>query len=125
MELPTWAVKLATLNWQKKKQKILNSDLWQCQGCGSTEKPLEVHHIDYWDFREPDQYDGKMLQSLCRECHEFEQKRLEIERNLFNSLRYQKWTIADVYAFSTYMHRYPAFSVQVKKLISEYINDDL
>ena len=125
MAIPEWAAKLLTARWQKKRIQILQSDLWQCQGCGETEKQLEVHHIDYWPNREPDQYDGKMLQVLCRTCHELEKHRKTAEVNLFNAFRYRKWTIADIYALSAYLHRYPAFSDKIKLLIENHIKEDL
>jgi len=125
MELPEWATRLLTVRWQKKRAEVLAADLWQCQGCGSTDQYLEVHHIDYGDCRKSDEYGLDMLQSLCHACHSLEKDRKVIEANLFNALRYRKWTVADLIALSTYLHRYPSFSDKIKKFINDHIKDDM
>lgn len=66
-------------NWAAIRQRALDADDYQCQGCGLTEEEhrerygagLSVHHIhprmEFDDPHEADQIDN--LVALCRDCH--------------------------------------------------------
>ena len=53
--------------WDKKRRRRLKKDRNTCQGCGATNKPLDVHHLTYVRFGNERISD---LQSLCRRCHD-------------------------------------------------------
>lgn len=59
--------------WQRKRRQRLELDNYTCQNrkCGSHEN-LTVHHLTYERL-----YNERMedLQTLCRPCHEDEEKR--------------------------------------------------
>ena len=72
-DIMTYAEKLRSPRWQKKRLEILERDHWACVCCGSTDKNLQVHHavyrkIDPWD------YPNHLLQTLCFDCHEIRQE---------------------------------------------------
>jgi hypothetical protein len=68
----TYSEKLKDPRWQKKRLEILNRDEWNCRFCGEEEKTLHVHHISY--FGDPWEAPDKMLITLCKECHQKEDK---------------------------------------------------
>lgn len=84
---PYWQL-LQDPRWQKKRLEILERDKWTCQHCGSTDKPLHVHHWYYLSFqadRKPWEYPGLALVTLCVDCHKAEDNRGE-ELNRFESV---------------------------------------
>lgn len=57
---------LHSVEWQIKRQKVLERDRYTCQGCGST-VALQVHHRDYSNVGDELLF---QLITLCNGCHE-------------------------------------------------------
>lgn len=57
---------LNSKEWKNKKSKVINRAKAFCEGCGETNKPLEVHHLTY------DRIGDELLTDLvafCPDCH--------------------------------------------------------
>lgn len=67
--------KLRDPRWQKKRLEILQRDNWSCQACFDETSMLAVHHLYYVNGREPWEYPGTALVTLCSSCHEEEEER--------------------------------------------------
>ena len=96
----TYAEKLKDPRWQKKRLEILNRDKFECQGCGSTEKELHVHHCFYLKNTEPWDHPNKSLLTLCIDCHketEFPSDYLEPLNILFKEKGFTTTNLEDVY----------------------------
>lgn len=56
--------------WQKVRLKIMERDGFACRCCGSADRELQVHHLEYekgkriWESKDCD------LLTLCHHCHE-------------------------------------------------------
>jgi len=59
---------LKSPKWQKKRLKIFKLDNWTCQGCGSKDNSLQVHHLKY-NGKKPWQIQNKYLITFCEYCH--------------------------------------------------------
>ena len=79
----TYSEKLRDPRWQRKRLEILTRDNWQCQSCGSKDKPLQVHHLVYSKL-DPWEYPDYVFQTLCDDCH---QVRHEMVDRLVDALR--------------------------------------
>lgn len=64
-----WLALYKRPEWQKKRLEILEYAAWQCQGCGSGEKMLHVHHSKYIPGNKPWEYPNGWLTAMCDECH--------------------------------------------------------
>lgn len=53
--------------WDKKRRKRLEVDGHTCQDCRCTDRPLDVHHLNYNRLGRERMSD---LVSLCRRCHD-------------------------------------------------------
>jgi hypothetical protein len=64
----TYAEKLKSPEWQKRRLDILNRDNWACQYCTDTKAQLHVHHLKYSGdpIKEPDEN----LITACCACHQ-------------------------------------------------------
>lgn len=56
--------KIQSTQWNVIRALVIRRDLDRCRICGRTEG-LQVHHIDYEDFFDPDK-----LVTLCENCHQ-------------------------------------------------------
>lgn len=63
----TYKEKLKDPRWQKKRLEIMQRDGFQCKGCGSKNKTLNVHHIRY--FKNPWEGPDIYKITLCEDCH--------------------------------------------------------
>jgi 5-methylcytosine-specific restriction endonuclease McrA len=63
----TYADKLKSPQWQKKRLEVLERAGWLCQLCGDSTTQLHVHHPKYVPNCEPWEYEN--LISLCATCH--------------------------------------------------------
>jgi 5-methylcytosine-specific restriction endonuclease McrA len=79
----TYAEKLRSPNWQKKRLAILNRDNWQCCSCHRGDLNLQVHHLIY-ARRDPWDYPDDVFQTLCEPCHT---ERQELTDKAANALR--------------------------------------
>jgi hypothetical protein len=68
----TYAEKLKSPKWQKKRLEILERDKFTCCHCDDTEKNLQVHHKYYTKNSDPWDYPNDALITLCEDCHERE-----------------------------------------------------
>jgi 5-methylcytosine-specific restriction endonuclease McrA len=80
----TYAEKLRSPHWQKKRLEILQRDNWKCCHCGADDVNLQVHHLVYAKHNNPWDYDNHCYQTLCENCHE---QRQELTDKLTNALR--------------------------------------
>lgn len=80
--------KLRDPRWQKMRLKIFERDEWACQICFDTETTLNVHHRFYEQGKEPWEYPGEALITLCEECHREEtENRYAEEKALLQTLK--------------------------------------
>jgi 5-methylcytosine-specific restriction endonuclease McrA len=55
-----------TEKWQRLRGKVLARDKFICQGCGSANRAIDVHHLTYDRFKDEMLFD---LIAVCRDCH--------------------------------------------------------
>lgn len=67
----TYAEKLKSPKWQKRRLQILERDNFTCTLCADSETTLHVHHLRYFKNRNPWEYEDGDLMTLCEDCHEF------------------------------------------------------
>ena len=67
----TYLAKLRDPRWQKKRLEVMCRDGFACVECGDATTTLNVHHRRYVRGREPWEYAGDLLVTLCERCHEF------------------------------------------------------
>lgn len=65
----TYAEKLKSPKWLKRKYAILERDKYTCKSCGDTERQLHVHHIFYLPNTDPWDYEDSALVTYCEYCH--------------------------------------------------------
>ncbi len=65
----TYAEKLRSPLWQKKRLEILQRDGWHCQLCSDAESNLQVHHKSYASGKEPWEYHDENFITYCEHCH--------------------------------------------------------
>lgn len=75
--------KLLDPRWQKKRLEVLNRDGFSCRFCSDTKTTLHVHHKVYEKGKEPWDIDSKLLITLCKDCHEQEEKNLKDYSEIF------------------------------------------
>lgn len=66
--------KLKKSEWQKRRLEILTRDNFTCQKCKDAGTELQVHHRHYINGREPWDYPNDLLVTLCRPCHQDEER---------------------------------------------------
>lgn len=77
----TYLEKLQDPRWQRVRLAVMGREDFTCQGCGSKDKPLQVHHGYYERGFEPWDYPTDTLWCLCANCHqEAEAQRLLVYR---------------------------------------------
>jgi len=76
--MATYAEKLKHPNWQRKRLEILQRAKFTCEGCGTDEKTLHVHHAYYEKGLDPWEYPDVSLHVLCDECHRVAQEVLRL-----------------------------------------------
>jgi hypothetical protein len=54
--------------WQKKRLEIMSRDAFACKRCYESEQTLSVHHLYYVSNRDPWNYPGWSLITLCNDC---------------------------------------------------------
>lgn len=72
MENNKYADYLQSEKWQKIAEERLKIDGYTCQGCGcrgTTQNPLEVHHLSYTHLYQEENRIYEDLVTVCRVCH--------------------------------------------------------
>lgn len=90
MELPpiTYADKLKSPHWQRKRCEVMMRDDFTCVHCRSKDKLLHVHHLSYRYGNDPWNYPLENFVTLCCDCHEDETLLLEaMGKRLMGKLR--------------------------------------
>jgi 5-methylcytosine-specific restriction endonuclease McrA len=85
-ETVTYWQKLQDPRWQRKRLEVMERANFSCQGCGATDKKLNVHHGYYERGLEPWEYDLATLWCMCDECHEQAGKDLAAVHKLIATL---------------------------------------
>lgn len=88
MSKETYSNKLLDPRWQKKRLEIMGRDCFTCQKCGATGNTLHVHHRHYLIGRDPWDYSGELLITLCQKCHKEEEDTADIGPNLVNTMHF-------------------------------------
>lgn len=84
-----YAEKLKDSRWQRKRLEIMSRDLFECQKCHTKDHGmLSVHHRHYISFREPWDYPGELLITLCDRCHKQEEAIVPKVQDILNSLHF-------------------------------------
>ena len=67
----TYAQKLCSPEWKKRRQDIFELHSGHCQDCGTdlNKKPWEVHHCGYIPGNHPADHPDSLLMLLCPVCH--------------------------------------------------------
>lgn len=116
--------KLSDRRWQLKKTAILERDGWKCRahGCKSDNTiQLHVHHLDYLGI-DPWDYPDDMLITLCKVCHDKENGREDLERNLANTLRMKGFMFGDLLALSSKIDTDIEFTKRFLNILREFQN---
>lgn len=72
--MASYREKLTDSRWQQKRLEIMSRDLFECQKCHCQDHSmLAVHHRHYINGREPWDYPGELLITLCNKCHHVEE----------------------------------------------------
>ena len=61
--------------WQRRRLEIMQRDAWRCTTCQDGSRKLNVHHVRYERGRQPWEYPGDDLRTLCEACHQKEHGR--------------------------------------------------
>ncbi len=93
---PRYQDLLETIEWQDKRDEILQLDNFTCQVCKKSDKPLDVHHTYYNSKYLPWEYPNHSLMSLCRNCHESTHERKKAEKYNKERLKGDPVLIVDV-----------------------------
>ena len=64
-----YAQKLKDPKWQKRRLEMLEIANWQCNVCHDEEEELHIHHIEYFQGRDPWEYSDDQMICLCKTCH--------------------------------------------------------
>src|SRR5262245_31017055 len=56
--------------WQRNRLAVLERADWRCEGCGSRDVNLQIHHGYYERGLMPWEYPAEALYCLCDICHE-------------------------------------------------------
>lgn len=96
----TYKEKLLDPRWQKKRLEILNRDNWECSICHCKKKTLHIHHKKYLPNCDPWDYENKLLQTLCYECHEFVQSETDCASHDIVEIMKERFSFAGMYAIA-------------------------
>lgn len=84
-----YAEKLKDSRWQRKRLEIMSRDLFECQKCHCKDHSmLAVHHRHYITGREPWDYPGELLITLCDKCHKEEEANVIQADEMLKTLHY-------------------------------------
>ena len=87
--LNNYGKKLKDNRWQRKRLEIMSRDGFECQKCHvSDHGMLAVHHRHYIPGREPWDYPGELLVTLCNNCHKQEEAIVPKVQDVLNALHF-------------------------------------
>lgn len=66
----------------------MGRDLFTCQKCGNKSETLNVHHRHYLTGRDPWDYPGELLITVCQPCHHQEENAKTNADELFKTLHF-------------------------------------
>ena len=69
--MATYAEKLNSPKWQRKRLEIMQRDGFKCRICKDDKSTLNVHHLYYIKDKELYDYDNETLVTLCKDCHSY------------------------------------------------------
>lgn len=121
----TYSEKLTNPKWQKLRLQVFNRDNFSCCRCGSSDKELQVHHLNYFPDKEPWEYPQSSLITLCKDCHQKEKNRYKHEKHLLHSLREADFHAYEIFALACYLDKYPSIRKELKKLIHNALTLEL
>jgi len=76
---------------------VLERDDFTCIACGDDSKTLHVHHMRYFDEKDPWEYDMADMVTLCEDCHKREHDlRKEVEDQILDGLRKNHFMLSDL-----------------------------
>ena len=81
----SYSEKLRDPRWQRRRLEIMHRDEFTCQKCGDKENTLHVHHRWYKSGKEPWEYPGELLVTLCESCHQSEEENKEAQKYLIRA----------------------------------------
>lgn len=113
----SYSQKLKNPLWQRKRLLIFQRDNFTCTYCGSTNRELQVHHLDYINGIEPQDYPDDMLTTLCDVCHAKEKARKKHETYLLTSLKMKGFLADDILRFSAKIDTDKLFVTYLKNLL--------
>lgn len=112
----TYSEKLLDSRWQRKRLEIMGRDMFECQKCHTKDhNTLHVHHRHYINGREPWDYPGELLITLCKDCHKKEEQIVPKVQDILNTLHfwgYYNTEIIDV------LNKMIELKIQEKTLLS-------
>jgi|SRR6185437_10813230 len=110
--------------WQKRKAEILERDNYTCQNkrCQSTEKNLQVHHLDYIQGLMAWEYPDDMLITLCEDCHDAEKGREQLEKHLATTLKMRGFLMSDLLSFSSKLDTDLVFTQTLLNVLRQFQN---
>lgn len=100
----SYASKLKSPKWQKKRLEILDRDSYKCRFCEDEESTLHVHHISYsngnpWDI------DSNLLITLCESCHAEETLNIKrISSDFITMLKEKAFTSHEIFDLMVFLH---------------------
>ena len=86
MKYKTYYEKLKDPRWQKKRLEVMQIKDFCCEICGESEKPLNVHHKEYFKNKEPWDYSFLQLAVLCEDCHKIEHENIDLLKTVVSLL---------------------------------------
>lgn len=89
----TYAEKLRSPLWQRKRLKIMERDNFKCTHCGVGDKTLNVHHGYYESNKNPWDYADETLHTLCEKCHHDVEKLKRIFNRVLGSMNMREYVL--------------------------------
>jgi len=104
--MPTYEKLLNRKEWQDRAHQIKTRDNLKCQtfDCTTPNDILQVHHLDYFNFRDPWNYPDDLLITLCKTCHTKENHRYLLEGRLYTALKQRGFLACDILTFTAFLY---------------------
>lgn len=81
-----YAETLRDPRWQRRRLDVMAREQFTCEGCGSTDKSLDVHHGYYEYGKQPWEYPLQSLHCLCTKCHTIAGEQYKASKRTIGSL---------------------------------------